>query len=77
MQVFQSHCAPEPRANQGPGQMTVVLLKQALAERSLPTAGRKPELVARLEAAIGVAAAPSTAPSEPAQVMLSGTNTKQ
>ncbi len=67
VQVFQSHCAPESRDNQSFGQMTVALLKKALSEKSLSTGGRKAELVARLEAAVGVAS-PSGAPSEPKQV---------
>ncbi|KAK9845072.1 hypothetical protein WJX74_010237 [Apatococcus lobatus] len=60
--VFQSHCAPEAADNQAPGQMTVLVLKRALSAKSLPTAGRKQELVARLEAAIGVI--PSAKPPE-------------
>ena len=63
LQVFQSHCAPEAPDNQSPGQMTVVLLKQALSARSLSTGGRKPELVARLEAVIGMAS-PAKPPAE-------------
>ena len=43
--------------------MTVVLLKQALSARSLSTTGRKPELVARLEAVIGTAG-PAKPPQE-------------
>ena len=43
--------------------MTVVLLKQALAAKSLPTGGRKQELVARLEAA-SAAAGPSGSKEE-------------
>ncbi|KAK9868369.1 hypothetical protein WJX84_004801 [Apatococcus fuscideae] len=61
--VFQSHCAPESAENQSAGQMTVVLLKQALAAKSLPTGGRKQELVARLEAA-SAAAGPSGSKEE-------------
>ena len=63
VQVFQSHCAPEAADNRSPGQMTVVLLKQALSARSLSTTGRKPELVARLEAVIGTVS-PAKPPEE-------------
>ena len=41
MQVFNSHCAPEPIANMRPEQLTITELKVRLKELKLPLTGRK------------------------------------
>ncbi|KAK3239579.1 hypothetical protein CYMTET_50504 [Cymbomonas tetramitiformis] len=53
--LFNSHCAREDlatRLSQGPMKLTVAELKKELAERSLPTKGKKAQLAAQLQAAI-------------------------
>lgn len=51
LQVFKSHCAPEPQADAAPLQQTIAQLKAALRSRGLPLSGRKAELAERLAAA--------------------------
>lgn len=41
LQVFNSHCAPEPVANMQPEQLTVSELKGRLKELNLALTGRK------------------------------------
>ena len=41
MQVFNSHCAPEPVANMQPEQLTVSELKGRLKDLNSPLNGRK------------------------------------
>ena len=41
LQVFNSHCAPEPVANMQPEQLTVSELKGRLKDLNLPLNGRK------------------------------------
>ncbi len=41
LQVFDSHCAPEPVANMQPEQLTIAKLKDRLKELNLPLNGRK------------------------------------
>ena len=41
VQVFNSHCAPEPIANMRPEQLTITELKVLLKELKLPLTGRK------------------------------------
>ena len=41
LQVFNSHCAPEPVANMQPEQLTVNELKGRLKDLNLPLNGRK------------------------------------
>ena len=41
LQVFNSHCAPEPVVNMQPEQLTIAELKGRLKELNLPLNGRK------------------------------------
>ncbi|KAG2426522.1 hypothetical protein HXX76_011749 [Chlamydomonas incerta] len=50
--VFVSHCAPDDPADVEPAKLTVKLLKERLIALNLDTRGAKPQLVARLEAAL-------------------------
>lgn len=52
LQVFKSHCAPEPQADAAPAQLTIAQLKASLRVHGLPLAGRKADLAARLATAL-------------------------
>lgn len=54
--LFTSHCAPDGAEELCPAKMKVAQLRQALEEAGLPTAGKKAELVARLEGHRGAGA---------------------
>lgn len=59
LQVFKSHCAPEPQADAAPLQQTIAQLKVALRSRGLPLSGRKAELAERLAAALAQVTRPA------------------